>query len=159
MKLQELEKYFTKSHELISVNSKTRFECQRCGLCCILLKVPLLNNNPAIREELINSCEFLPKIKNGQCVFLSKTKGEHSCLIYSHKPIVCDSFPFYYNLQDRKLYANNLCPGIGRGKKINLEIVKCKAMDVSLLFEKYYGKKIANIVASFMKPIRPTINN
>ncbi len=83
---------------------------------------------PAISTFRGNAFLGLRKKDDGSCVFL---KG-NLCGIYEGRPMVCRSFPFVFEVKEGWLSwglmarAENICLGLGQGKRIsekNLEIL------------------------------------
>ena len=62
----------------------------------------------------------LNKDSSGKCVFLDES---NACEIYTHRPRVCRTFPFSFNVKDGWLYWGaspfvDRCPGVGKGKRV-----------------------------------------
>jgi Fe-S-cluster containining protein len=77
----------------------------------------------------------LLKQPDGACIFLKDNK----CRIYPARPRICQTFPFSYARQDRRLavsiaaFATEACPGLGQGPFV--EKVKLEEMGKKILGE------------------------
>lgn len=110
-----------------------RFECTRCGNCCIgdgryVFVYPGLDETFRIarhlgiaREDLIERfCEMIEGVlvfrsDSDHCVFL---KGG-ACMIYPVRPGQCRTWPFWRSNLKRDEwhgFIKGRCPGIGRGR-------------------------------------------
>ena len=92
--------------------------CQSCGQCCNGHEVQL-NEGDIVRLEkflkldrsnftietentfpdgrlirrLMLNDDLDPVSPNQSCVFLEEKEGQYSCLVYNHRPIICQLFP------------------------------------------------------------------
>jgi Fe-S-cluster containining protein len=86
---------------------KSNFKCYHCGYCCTqavrLGEEDIINitNKGYAKKEFIDSTFFKGgisiKLVNGFCYFLKIEHGLSSCKIYSIRPLVCRSYPFFEN--------------------------------------------------------------
>ncbi|UZE94322.1 MAG: YkgJ family cysteine cluster protein [Candidatus Pacearchaeota archaeon] len=131
---------FSGLHKLKEMKDNVRFKCQKCGFCCrafpvVATKKEAKHNKLLIENSkpIIKNLRLLSKKKN-ECVFLNE---KNECDINNSKPILCQTYPFYYNSKNKKFYYDINCPGIGKGRKINLEKIK----NLTLKFENQISKK------------------
>jgi len=114
------------------------FECQQCSQCCdienAIVYLSLLDQvSIAIFFKLslkMTRDKFFKKENNkwviddkhsSKCRFLKEKK----CIIYSVRPTQCRLYPFWENLlKNKKEFFKENCPGIGKGNKIQGEIIK-----------------------------------
>ena len=108
-----------------------RFECQKCGACCIgkgwvyLAEIDILSLMEGLditREELeINylvknvGMYLLAHRSDDRCIFLEEDK----CIVHDFKPYQCKSFPFwriYIRSRENWDNASRRCVGINKGK-------------------------------------------
>ncbi len=156
-----------------SVNSLyTMLECRRCSICCIEPIVPVTDSDvkricralkkPAeriVRFYSIKEMDYDPESalwirfvqgkramglrkRLSRCIFLDDT---NNCLIYSHRPMTCRTFPYDIDLdQDdkpRKVKLNQIVScSCKRKKRSSLEEV-IKNVKAELKEDsKYYGQ-------------------
>lgn len=127
-----------------------RFECSQCGNCC--------SGNPgavwvteqeiraiaefrglSIGEMKINHTKLLRgqlslrEFANGDCTFLD---GEtRRCSIYPVRPAQCRTWPFWNsNLESPTTWqkAQTICPGMGQGDLVQLEVIQQQAAVVNI---------------------------
>ena len=87
----------------------------------------------------------LNKTSDGKCIFLGES---NACEIYTHRPRVCRTFPFSFNVKDGWLYWGaspfiDKCPGVGKGKRVNkqeLEKMGSEAMKQIAKYEAFVEK-------------------
>ena len=126
-----------------------RFECQRCGACCI--------GDPGVvwvnRDEITALAKFLDmpraeivsrytrrvltrrslvELPNGDCVFYDRHRG---CKVYAVRPRQCRTWPFWPSNLDspdawRDVRAE--CPGAGRGRLYSLEEITTKLKAIKI---------------------------
>ena len=120
-----------------------KFECQNSGNCCIsrdsygyvYLSVKDIKRlskflNLSIEDFKLQYClttdGFIHLIDNnnlnGKCIFLKNKK----CTVYKSRPSQCRTWPFWNENMNAKVWDNDIsinCPGIGKGKKIKLDII------------------------------------
>lgn len=118
------------------LTGELRFECTRCGDCCRQEAGDLFLTATDLRRMaehfdlsdeafFLEYCEVveldlavrvsLVADEDGACVFL----GEKGCEIYEHRPLQCQTFPFWAsNLTDADAWrqASHGCPGIHQGR-------------------------------------------
>jgi len=118
-------------------NNGLNFSCQRCSDCCrinpgfVFLSYNDLNNlciaTSLSKEDFIKQyCRIvdiggfqrvsLTEKKNYDCIFWESGKG---CVVYSFRPLQCQSYPFWSTNMDSFETWNSLtesCPGINNGK-------------------------------------------
>jgi Fe-S-cluster containining protein len=115
-----------------------RWRCKLCGACC---RDPphrerriLLLPSDITRLEQDSGKEFYKKVEcnapyiaelkknNGDCIFLDGNR----CKIYSHRPLLCRTYPFYIELREGSLIINvdEKCSGLGDGEKVKEEYFK-----------------------------------
>ena len=107
-----------------------RFECRRCGACCIgdpgVVRVDkreiadiaayLGMSVSAVGDGFLHPWENEQRIRetdDGRCLFF-----EDGCRIYPVRPNQCKTFPFWFaNLraEQRWIQISRQCPGIGSG--------------------------------------------
>ncbi|MCK4669596.1 MAG: YkgJ family cysteine cluster protein [Nanoarchaeota archaeon] len=99
-------------------NSFKKFKCKRCGHCCRLLvrlsdeDIKRIEKNTKYKRkyfvEVKKKKNTLKKINN-YCIFLNISKGKSKCIIYKHRPNICQKFPHFkrYGLKmsDSRCYA------------------------------------------------------
>jgi Fe-S-cluster containining protein len=115
-----------------------RWRCKLCGACCrnpqhrerrILL---LPSDIKRLEKEAGN--EFYKKVK-GNAPYLAKLKKKNDdcifldcniCKVYSHRPLLCRTYPFYIELSEGYLIINvdEKCPGLGEGEMVKEEDFK-----------------------------------
>ncbi len=104
--------------KLETVDEDTRWECQKCMLCC--------KENKEVIEKA-----FKVKSIDNHCPFLKDNKCERE----KNKPLICKLYPFFPGVNKDKtrisfaignLQIFSSCPGVGKGKKIseNKELLK-----------------------------------
>ncbi len=111
MRIAELWNIFSSNPKFFEV----KFQCKRCGRCCIGTEMELL---PTDIERLLKlgfrleqfarvDNEFVRlRCVNGHCVFFdSKSK---KCLIYEYRPIGCRLYPL--QLSDDNIIVDPECP-------------------------------------------------
>ena len=120
-----------------------RFECQRCGACCIgdsgIIYVDKNEVAPIAKYLSVRASYFIEKYlytfqagysirehADGRCLFY-----QNGCIIYPVRPNQCETFPFWLeNLRSPKKWKriSKECKGIGHGplysKEQILEIVQ-----------------------------------
>ena len=122
------------------LNNDIKFKCQNSSNCCISRGsygyVYLSDKDLSKLSKLFKISKFLFKKKycsytnnflhlkeinkNGNCIFLKEKK----CSVYSARPIQCRTWPFWNENLNPKKWNNEImkfCPGIGKGKKINIK--------------------------------------
>ena len=121
-----------------------KFQCQGSANCCIsrgsygfvfLSKNDLLKLSNFFKISFFN---FKKKYchttngfvhlketrKNGECIFL---KNNNKCSIYKYRPTQCRTWPFWpenMNIKKWNKDVVNFCPGIGKGKLVNIEKIE-----------------------------------
>ena len=115
-----------------------RFECQRCGACCVGDPGVVWVNREEIRAmaEALNITQAtfvrrytrkildrrsLKERSNGDCVLYSRQRG---CKVYSVRPRQCGSWPFWpsnLGTPDAWHQTCQSCPGAGRGRLYDLD--------------------------------------
>lgn len=114
-------------HCLVPVGAQNiKFKClKNCGfICCnlpVILKAGIWRN----RDDLRKNCQkskfknglFELKRKNSQCIFLD---DNGLCEIYRNRPLACKVYPFFQSPLSGEIFYDQLCPGIGRGKNVDL---------------------------------------
>ena len=148
-------------HKLIPWGIFLRWKCIRCGRCCSLLRVRLLEDEVKyLTEKYGDVVEYIEnepylKHKSDGCIFLTYENGMAKCTIYEDRPLVCRVYPFYirkwrdikrdipiesirdvlFRYRGRKygVYVSNICMGLGIGMPIEIEIRKA-------IREKYFKR-------------------
>lgn len=123
----------------IEPSGSFRFECVRCDFCCgtgpnvsltifdivriarflrIHYRDVLRSYVKVIVADLVPFFSLRDK-GNGECVFMErKPSGETLCVIYPARPMKCRLYPVIVeSLRPRRLYVDNMCPGVGRGRE------------------------------------------
>jgi len=118
----------------VRLGDKVRFECQRCGLCCVngpnvgltafdIRRIArFMNVNwkelrgkyiVAVIADMV-AVPILTGKEGGKCVFLETMDGKPSCSIYPARPRRCQLYPFmpYSPGSKNVMYLNNRCPGL-----------------------------------------------
>lgn len=85
--------------------SGLRWECKRCGACCMRFRVDLNIEDLLVLGD--GSCvdyyidhRFWPHMRSGEvcehlgCMFLCREKDTYSCSIYEKRPMSCRIYPF-----------------------------------------------------------------
>ena len=127
-----------------------RFECTQCGNCCsgppgavwvteedvraiaefrgVSIGEMKINHTKLLRGQL-----SLREFANGDCTFLD---GEtRRCTIYPVRPAQCRTWPFWNsNLSSPEAWekAKCVCPGMGHGTLVPLEIIQQQASVVDI---------------------------
>ena len=75
---------------------------------------------PAVNTEKGPAYIALKKLENKDCIFLKNDL----CMIHTIRPVVCMSFPFVFR-NDTELNwglsaMQKICPGLGKGPKVNI---------------------------------------
>jgi len=120
-----------------------RFECTRCGRCCVSGGgyYVFLNRNEA--EEIRNYLglsigwfrrRYLRCLRDGErvaswrddggCIFLASQGG---CSIYPVRPLQCRTYPFWPEIVNRRRdwrRESRRCEGIDRGREIPLTRIR-----------------------------------
>jgi len=73
------------------------YTCKRCGTCCSsfehwdnlseLKKMAIKMSSPQAEE-------FMKRIQNGRCPYLSFDNGMAKCNNYENRPLMCRNFPY-----------------------------------------------------------------
>ena len=129
-----------------------RFECTRCGACCrnhgeyayVYLMPPEVR---ALADHLgLDEATFLERwcerdegwtvlrMDSPRCPFLSEAG---TCTVYPARPMQCRTWPFWEeNLRSAETWARaaTICPGIGRGPRIEWE----EAVEIARRNEAWY---------------------
>jgi Fe-S-cluster containining protein len=117
--------------------AELRFECTRCGACCIgkpdHYVALAAGEAQAIRRHLglsrnwfrrryitqyANGAHGIRLNRDGRCPFLTRQGG---CRIYAVRPVQCSSYPFWSELVSHRsawLAEKRRCEGIQRGKAV-----------------------------------------
>ena len=113
-----------------------RFECQRCGQCCVgepgTIYVTPEEINALARHLHLSVADFTQRClypfkdsysirehDDGRCLFF-----EEGCTIYDLRPGQCRTYPFWFsNLRSESTWRTieKDCPGIGRGRRYSRE--------------------------------------
>lgn len=120
-----------------------RFECQRCGKCCMGEPGAVWVNNSEMGEISsflgITPAAFAKnylRSMNGRLSLLEYGRGvcvmyDGGCKIYSVRPGQCRAFPFWTsNLENREEWGKlqKTCPGVDKGKvHTPADIADCNA--------------------------------
>lgn len=108
--------------QLASVNNQIKFKCLRCGRCCRLAQIFLLNEDlkTKILKKNVETWNSFFKLtrKYDTCVFLEKRDGICSCSVYDKRPLCCQCYPFF--IINGSLYYDTTCPGVGEGMEISI---------------------------------------
>jgi len=127
-----------------------QFECTQCGNCC--------SGEPGFiwvtDEEMQRIAEYrgisigelkihftkyygrrvsLREYANGDCIFLDGQSRR--CSIYPVRPAQCRTWPFWNsNLESPAAWesAKSVCPGMGKGKLVQLEVIQQQASVVDI---------------------------
>ncbi|MFM7151679.1 MAG: YkgJ family cysteine cluster protein [Gemmataceae bacterium] len=125
------------------------FRCTRCGNCCtgkpgfVWLSKKEVTSLANFKEESeenflafyarkIGSRLSLREKTNGDCIFFDRLQG---CLVYSVRPIQCQTWPFWQsNLERRESWEKTceICPGSGQGDLIPLEEISKRLKAIRL---------------------------
>ena len=124
---------------------RIKFECQGSSNCCVsrgiygFVYISSKDLKRLSKFFSITSLQFIKKYcdrtdgylhlkeinKNGNCRFLKGTQ----CSVYNSRPIACRSWPFWKENMNPKTWNKeiiNFCPGIGKGKTINIVEIEKK---------------------------------
>ena len=127
----------------INLKNGIKFSCQSSGNCCVsrgkhgyvyLSKKDLKKLSSHFKLEIKDfKMEYCSKTdgfihlkeisKNEECIFLKNTK----CKVYKNRPTQCRTWPFWPENMNSKIWNKdvvNFCPGIGKGKLINMEKIE-----------------------------------
>ena len=120
------------------------FSCTQCGNCCSgapgfvwvtkkeIARIAefLGRSNGWLSKEHLRRVGFrysLTELPDGDCIFLTRSKGKSGCAIYPVRPLQCQTWPFWnQNLRkpDDWNEAHLKCPGINRGKPYPFEEIE-----------------------------------
>lgn len=110
-----------------------KFECQRCGDCCIIpdgfvylypSEIEEISSRMGMSVEKFKEKymtqedgeDVLKSFPNGECIFYIRNEG---CRIYDSRPRQCVTFPFWpHNLRsaDDWTAVSDECPGVNKGR-------------------------------------------
>ncbi|RLI61843.1 MAG: YkgJ family cysteine cluster protein [Candidatus Asgardarchaeum californiense] len=138
--------HITGKHMFFPWSYFLRWNCIRCGHCCIALRVHLTKDEATYFRkkygdvvETINGKYVLKHKQEGGCIFLNFKNGIAECKIYKDRPIACQLFPFYvrpsqditdltekikeeskfvHRSKTYYVFVSNICQGLGRGPPI-----------------------------------------
>lgn len=122
------------------------FECMQCGRCCagpgtgyiwvtraeIKLIADFLKMTEAqLRRKYLKRVGLRTTIiehrSTRDCIFLQKSSGRKSCVIYPVRPSQCRTWPFWpSNLKSPNTWNETAqkCPGINRGRLYSCEEIE-----------------------------------
>tara|TARA_Y100001970_G_scaffold184399_1_gene224285 strand:- start:18027 stop:18488 length:462 start_codon:yes stop_codon:yes gene_type:complete len=127
----------------IKLKDGIKFQCQSSGNCCVsrgsygfvyLSKKDITRFAKyfkiSITEFKLKYCQITDgyihltekKSFKGKCIFLKQKK----CSVYKSRPSQCRTWPFWNENMNTKTWNEDIainCPGIGKGKKIKLDII------------------------------------
>ena len=122
-----------------------RFECQPgCTACCEQQGFVYLTEEDITRlaayvklTRIAFEARYVYRTKNqrrlrvprhAQCEFLK----EGGCSVHPAKPLQCRAFPFWPELLNKRAWekTGKWCPGIGKGKLINIQLARETAAEM-----------------------------
>ena len=120
-----------------------RFECTRCGRCCIAVGDYHVFLEPGEAESIRNWLglstgwfrrRYLSRLEDGErvlstqpdgrCVFLGE---DGSCRIYPVRPLQCRTYPFWPEVvESRQAWQREArrCDGINRGREVPAGVIR-----------------------------------
>ena len=127
-----------------------RFHCTQCGNCCTGAPGVIWVTEEELRAiadfrgtsigetrinhtRLIGSRMTLREFANGDCTFLDPQSRR--CTIYPVRPPQCRTWPFWNsNLESPETWkrAQSVCPGMGTGDLVQLEIIQERAAVIDI---------------------------
>jgi uncharacterized protein len=119
-----------------------QFECRRCSSCCrgepgyVWIKESDIQRMAEamglLPEEFVESYVrrigprlSLTELPGGDCVLWAGK--ERGCLVYSVRPIQCQTFPFWrehVSSPEEWDELRTLCPGVNHGRRFSLEEIR-----------------------------------
>ncbi len=149
----------------MDLNSRIKFTCVRCDLCCgtgpnvVLTVFDVIRMAEYLGKHWRSFIHDYTKIivaelfayialrdkGNGECIFMERDhEGRTYCLIYKARPMRCRLYPLYIvTPKSRYLHLDTECPGVGLGeeKRIPLKLVERYSYELA-----YQYKELVRLV-------------
>ena len=162
------------------MSEEVRFECTRCGRCCIELRPVIVLRDIELwlskgRWDLVALLEKRVSYSlgrmlgvmycytfagDGPCPFYEDGK----CLIYDIRPLVCRLFPFAYSSRGAAFHpwALENCPGVGRGRPFTESEVKAVRALARLIVRElvalpYYDELVEDVIRAARRRLRGVV--
>ena len=128
----------------INVKVNCKLNRKYCGKCCYNTEMMLTEEDIEriaklgySREYFVDTTGSFPRLRNvsGHCVFLDEKTGR--CMIYDHRPLGCRLYPLIYDVKERRVVVDNLCP---KASEIGEETIRKYSKYVEMLVARVLRK-------------------
>ena len=112
------------SIRFVKVAGNISFQCiDQCGKCCQNpVWIPEENAlSTGLKYTLLDEKRKIALLNTQDTFCIGLDRESLRCTSYDTRPLPCKSYPFSFDPVTEELFVDSFCPGIGKGRNINLQ--------------------------------------